>query len=577
MLRASVYIIVCSARNRLRVRLRRLREPRYLLGAMAGAAYIYVSFFARMRSSSGSAARRRARGVSGPPAELSMLAAAGPAIVGVLLLGATALAWLLPMNSGLLDFSESEIQFLFPAPVSRRALLIHRLMRSQLGIFFGSVVVGIVTPSVSGVSRLRIGVAAWVLLTISKVYFTVITLARTRLASRDPDARRVAWLPVAVNLAAVVIVAAALTRAFMEGPVTGVRDALDRIGALATSGLSGIVLWPFVAVARPLFAPWPGPFLAALGGSAIVFVPLVAWMLYSDDAFQDAAVDAAERRASEPSRRAATYRARSTGWTLATTGRPEVAFAWKAAMQTLRVVDSRTVARAAAMLIALAVAAVSVGRSTGVASVLGAFVTGAAVFAVLLAPQVLRVDMRQDLRDLEVLKTWPVKSSAVLRGELAWPGALITAVAWVMIGVAMLLSATVFTSVSFSLRLSVGVATAILAPALVFAQLIIHNGVALMFPAWVPLGNQRPRGLDAMGQRLIMLGGTWLLLVLSAIPGALAGGIVWFAFRGFLGPTVLIPAAMLCAAVVALEVLVATEALGPAYERIDIMSVERTE
>jgi len=36
MLFASLYIIVCSARNRLRVRLRRLREPRYLFGAIAG-------------------------------------------------------------------------------------------------------------------------------------------------------------------------------------------------------------------------------------------------------------------------------------------------------------------------------------------------------------------------------------------------------------------------------------------------------------------------------------------------------------------------------------------------------------
>jgi hypothetical protein len=506
-----------------------------------------------------------------------MLAALGPAIGGVLLLGAAALAWLVPMNSGLLECSESEIQFLFPAPVSRRALLMHRLMRSQLGILFGSVVVGIVTPPVSGVSRLRTSVAAWVLLTVSKVYFTVITLARTRLASRDPGARRVAWLPVAVNLAAVVIVAAALTRVFMGGQVTGLSDAVVRIGALATSGLSGIVLWPFVAVARPFFAPWPGPFLAALGGAAIVFVTLVAWMLYSDDAFQDAAADAAERRARERARTAATYRARSAGWTLAPTGRAEVAFAWKAAMQTLRGVDRRSVASGAAVLGSLAVVAASAGRSTGVATVLGAFVTGAAVFAVLLAPQVLRVDMRQDLRHLELLKTWPVKASVVLRGELVWPGALITAVAWAMIGVAMVLSATVFTSVSLGVRLSVGVASAILAPAFVFAQLIIHNGVALMFPAWVPLGNQRPRGLDAMGQRLIMLGGTWLLLVVMVLPGAMAGGIVWFAFRGVLGSAVLVPAATACTAVVTLEVLVATEALGPAYERIDIMSVERAE
>ena len=48
MLSTSLYIIVCSARNRLRMRLRRLREPRYLIGAIVGAAYVYFSVFARM-------------------------------------------------------------------------------------------------------------------------------------------------------------------------------------------------------------------------------------------------------------------------------------------------------------------------------------------------------------------------------------------------------------------------------------------------------------------------------------------------------------------------------------------------
>ena len=577
MLRASLYIIVCSARNRLRLRVRRLREPRYLLGAMAGAAYIYFSFFARMRSSTGSAARRRGRGPAEPPADLSILVAAGPAIAGMVLLGITALAWFLPASSGLLDFSESEMQFLFPAPVSRRALLIHRLLRSQLGILFGSLIVGLVVPPVSGVSRMRTGVAAWVLFTVGKVYFTVITLARTRLASRDTGARRVAWLPASLNLTGLVVVSAALTRGFRGGAVTGVRDVIDRIGAVGAHGLSGWVLWPFIAVAQPLFAPWPGPFLAALGGAAVVFVPLLAWMLYSDDVLQDAAADAAHRRESEPSRKGAGYKARSSGWTLATTGRPEMAFAWKAAMQTFRVVDRRTLVRAVALLIPLVVIAVTAGQTNGFASVLGAFVIGAAVFALLLGPQVLRVDMRQDLQHLEVLKTWPVKSAAVLRGELAWPGALLTAVAWAMIGAAVVLSARVFTGVDLGLRLSVGLAGAILAPALVFAQLIVHNGVALVLPAWVPLGRQRPRGLDAMGQRLILLGGTWLLLLVILLPGAIGGGIIWFAFRRLLGAAVFVPAALACTAVVALEVLVATEALGPAYERLDILSVERSE
>jgi hypothetical protein len=506
-----------------------------------------------------------------------MLVAAGPAIASVVLLGATALSWLLPVTSTVLDFSEAEMQWLFPAPVSRRSLLMHRLMRSQLGILFGAIVVGIVTPSVTGVSRVRVGVAAWALLTIGKVYFTIITLARARLGSPDAAVRRLAWLPVVVNLAAVVIVGAGLARAFMAGPVTELHDALDRVGAVATFGPSAVVLWPFATAARPLFAPWPGPFLGALGGAVLVFVPLVAWMLYSDDAFQDAVADPTQTRAAGPSGRTAAYRARSTGWTLAAAGRPEGAFAWKAAMQTLRIVDRRTVSRFAFIVIAVAASAAAVSRATHAGAIAWACATGVAAFAVVLAPQVLRVDMRQDLRHLELLKTWPVKPSAVLRGELAWPGLLLTAVAWAMIVVAVGLSHTVFESVAFGVRVSVGVASAVLAPALVFAQLAIHNGVALVFPAWVPLGNQRPRGLDAMGQRLIVLGGTWLLLLVMLVPGALAGGVVWFLLRRLLGTAAMILAAISCTAVVAAEVLVATEALGPAYDSLDILSVDRSE
>jgi hypothetical protein len=111
----------------------------------------------------------------------------------------------------------------------------------------------------------------------------------------------------------------------------------------------------------------------------------------------------------------------------------------------------------------------------------------------------------------------------------------------------------------------------------VFAQLMVHNAVAILFPAWVPLGNQRPRGLDAMGQRLIMLGGTWLLLVLMALPGALAGAIVWFALGRFVGPAMLVPAAVVCAAIIGIEVLLATEMCGPMYERLDLTAVERAE
>ncbi len=80
-----------------------------------------------------------------------------------------------------------------------------------------------------------------------------------------------------------------------------------------------------------------------------------------------------------------------------------------------------------------------------------------------------------------------------------------------------------------------------------------------------------------MGQRLILLGGTWILLMVMALPGAIPAGIVWLAFRHFIGAAAFVPAALVFTVVVVLEVLMASEALGPAYERLDITAVETVE
>jgi hypothetical protein len=127
---------------------------------------------------------------------------AAPALGGLILLTSALGAWLFPMDSGLLEFSDAEMQFLFPAPVSRRQLLIHRMLRSQLGMLFGAVVIGVASPSAFGMSRLRISVSAWVLLVTGKIYFTGVTLARARLGAGSARLRRVAWLPIGVMLAA---------------------------------------------------------------------------------------------------------------------------------------------------------------------------------------------------------------------------------------------------------------------------------------------------------------------------------------------------------------------------------------
>src|SRR5438093_1128273 len=175
MLSASLYIMACSARNRLRVRMRRLREPRYLVGAIVGAAYLYFSFFARLRSRS--ALSRTRGGAGGRATSVSQLLQSGSGTVAALFLVGAAIGWILPFNSAMLDFSDAEIAFLFPAPVTRRSLIVHRLLRSQLGLLFTAVIMSIVFPASTPFGRVRWAIAMWVILTTSRVYFTGVTLA----------------------------------------------------------------------------------------------------------------------------------------------------------------------------------------------------------------------------------------------------------------------------------------------------------------------------------------------------------------------------------------------------------------
>src|ERR671934_846624 len=101
MISATVYIIVCSAKNRIRRRLQRLREPRYLIGAIVGVAYMYFSFFARMRGARVSIASGRRRSGRAPELPAFVVQALG-SLLGLGLFAMAALSWLLPFNSSML-------------------------------------------------------------------------------------------------------------------------------------------------------------------------------------------------------------------------------------------------------------------------------------------------------------------------------------------------------------------------------------------------------------------------------------------------------------------------------------------
>ena len=331
MLAPSLYIAACSAKNRMRMRLRRLREPRYLIGAILGAAYLFFVFVLPRRAVG---RRGRGRGLPGGAAFGDAGLAFGSA--GLLLMAAV--AWILPATSNLFAFTEAETDFLFPAPVSRRELLVHRLVRSQIGLLFAAMMPAfLLADAASAFERLLRGIGLWVTFATVRVYFAGVTMAREHLGARHAPARLVAWAPLGVTIVAAAIVGVPLARAIRLLPVRSFPEVIAGVNEVTMSGLPGIVLWPVRTLIRPLLADGAGSFMAAIGPSLLVLTATIAWVLLSDGIFQDAGAEPVVARSPAGARRRkAPPRVRASAWALALTGRPETVFFWKNGMQMFR-------------------------------------------------------------------------------------------------------------------------------------------------------------------------------------------------------------------------------------------------
>jgi hypothetical protein len=115
MVNAALYLVSRSLKNWLLVRLRKLTSPRYLVALLLGGAYLW--FFLGLRHL--------------PSQSVTGGETAGR-VAAVLLLLAVMRWWLFGADRTALAFSPAEIQFLFPAPVTRRQLILFKLLRAQL-------------------------------------------------------------------------------------------------------------------------------------------------------------------------------------------------------------------------------------------------------------------------------------------------------------------------------------------------------------------------------------------------------------------------------------------------------------
>src|SRR5690349_4013386 len=104
MIAALLYLQAHSLQNRVRSRLRRLKRPKYLAGAVAGGLYVYY-FFLRQWMTTGR------HGVAARPFLPTELAPVIEDLAAMATLLVCLLAWVRPQKRAALEFTEAEVAF----------------------------------------------------------------------------------------------------------------------------------------------------------------------------------------------------------------------------------------------------------------------------------------------------------------------------------------------------------------------------------------------------------------------------------------------------------------------------------
>jgi hypothetical protein len=581
MLGALLYLRVTSFANWLKSRLQRLRQPKYLLGAAVGVGYFYFFFF---------------RGFASPPPPTDALAGlpvAGPAdwlplasAIGALaLLFFATCMWVVPTERAALGFSEAEIAFLFPAPISRRGLVHFRLISAQLRSLAGATIMTLFSQrwTFLGGNPLTHALGWWFVFSSLNLHLSGARFTLTRLA----DAGLGLWRRRALLLAALAVVVAVTYARMAPPPAVAPQTTLDLgpvtawvIGGAETAPLAWLV-WPIRLVLAPFLAPDVTAFLLALGPALAVIGLHYLWVVRSALAFEDDSIEQAQQRAARLAAwraghgrlHAAPTTARRAPFALASAGPAEIAFLWKNLLSTWPWFNGRVFLIAAGV---IAAGGLWLRLDSTLAALGGGLAAMTLMFSgylLLIGPQFARQDLRSDLTHADLLKTYPLPGWRIVLGELLTPIAILTGLLWLaLLAVTLLLPgpADGLAWLTPAVRLVGALGMAALIPALVALQLLVPNAAALLLPGWFHATRTRGGGPEVFGQRMIFFFAQLLTMVLALLPAA-AIGAVCFLVHLLVGPVIaLLLAGTAMLIVVAAEVAAGIWLLGRRFEHLDL-------
>jgi len=577
---ALVYLQTRLFWNRGRVQVRRLRQPKYLAGTVAGAAYVYFFLIRGLLSNPRSATMPQTP-LDGLGAEYSVLLEIGAALLLALLASA---AWLLPAQRAALDFTEAEIAFLFPAPIGRTALIHYRILRSQIPLLFGALIMAFFSGRfVQGGHVWVHWIGWWFILAALELHRLGAAFARTRLMDRGvtPGRRRLLVLSVLVLLAATFWVwAKASLRAPSIEDLADLRRLADSLSQTAQSGPWFWLLLPLRAMIRPVLADSMGSFALALVPATGLLAALYFWVVRSQVSFEEATIEHAKTRAAalaaaRSGRWQATTQARKQAapFPLAPVGYRPVALFWKNLISMGTAFTPRFwVAISLLAVVGTIMMRQFMPNSVGL-KIVGLLPVALIPMLFLVVPQMLTMDLRQDLAMIDTLKTYPMPGWQLVLGEILAPALVLTTVqclclAW---GVAFFPELGPGKGPSASDRLAIALALGLVAPGLNLISLLIHNAAVLLFPGWARMGPGQARGFEAMGRNILFMIGQMTALALALLLPAAAFAAVFFVGQLWVSWSLVLPAAALAALTLLLaQGYAALRMLGDRFERMDV-------
>ena len=570
--RALIYLVSRSFVNAITFRLRRLKQPKYLAGAVFGALYFYFYFF-----------RHFIHGARESEASPVMpLGDLGIEIVALILFTVTVVfSWLWPGSRAALHFSEAEIAWLFPAPLDRPTLIRFKLLKSQLALLFLAFVMTLFT------GRATQGVIAWIHIVSWWIVFSTLQMHRLaasfalqRLTQRGLSdwKRRIAVIGGATVFAGAIY----FWRISTPNPPPDASSAewLAWLRTVLHAGPAPWLLLPFRVIVQPWFATTFSAFLAAIPAALAVMALHYFWITRAHVSFEEASLALSQRRAAFlAARRSGDFRAKQTphsanipAFRLRPTGFEPVAFFWKHLLSSGGRRSLRHWLAGGALALGITFSLTSTNRWP-----LAPFIIAIVALSILVLVTFINAAngasaVRRDLLAIDLLKTFPIPGWKILLGELTGPVVGCTALqilslAILVTGVSSIpeLSAAhhrILPVAAFSL--------ALLTPSINLTLMIIPTAATLLFPAWFRSGEAFTPGLETGGLRIILALGQMLALALALVPAAILGGVAWMSAQMLGAPhSAIIVGAGVAAITLGIEACMGVVWLGRIFDGFD--------